>query len=540
MVVLMVIWVAGVLSAGFVGVTHLKELGTKMQQLAREKSQGSLAPMPPAPKDDAAHWDRARVPVPKSRPMIRRPGVDHDGYPRDAVDKIGLLALLRAGQYEALTQHLQDLQTEFEADHRKEEWVTQAFDAFYTPDGAVGDHIDRWVIEAPYSFAPHVARAQHHIALAWHYRGGDYATKTDDDRLKKFRELASLGELDVLHAMDRNPKLVIAYQIAIWTAAYGGINTEKRKHLDSATAICPDCFRVRSKYLFATRPRWGGKLEDMERFAIESQAFAGQNPRLKALLGYADQNRASAYREQKKYAAAMDAIEKALTTSDYHAFHDERARIFSDLEQTKEALEEMEKAVDHDPQNASYLRRRARLLIATGKLREGTDDLKLASLLDPASEDTRWSNDNAVKQLVRHGHQRHIANDAAGAASAYDMALELEPGNVDALERKARIATGVSEVARLEAAALADPTNFDVYKQLDDELVKTREFPRIVSHWNRYLASKPDDARGFLERGGANFHAGNIDAAIADLERACTAGLQEGCRGAQSIRARKR
>ena len=49
-----------------------------------------------------------------------------------------------------------------------------------------------------------------------------------------------------------------------------------------------------------------------------------------------------------------------------------------------------------------------------------------------------------MKKLIHEGYRRHLATDHAGAVAAVDMALELSPGNVDALERKARVASGKS------------------------------------------------------------------------------------------------
>jgi hypothetical protein len=70
--------------------------------------------------------------------------------------------------------------------------------------------------------------------------------------------------------------------------------------------------------------------------------------------------------------------------------------------------------------------------------------LRIALLLDPASEDNRSAIERAVKKLIHEGYRRHLATDHAGAVAAVDMALELSPGNVDALERKARVASGKS------------------------------------------------------------------------------------------------
>lgn len=535
MVVLMAMWVGGVISGAYFGVQRFRDLRTRVAAEIAEK-----APMPPAPAGADSPWDGIRLETPKELPMIRRPGVDAFGYPRDAVDKLGLLTLLHLGDFSNLTKYVEQLEEAFESDFRKEEWVTQAFECFDTADARVGERIDQWLLQSPDSFAPILARAQHRVALGWYYRGAKFMKDTADDRKQKFKEVLTGAEPDVERAIALRPKAIAAYQLKLWIANALGKDAEKRKIFDAAITICPNCFRIRSKYIVAMQPRWGGSFEGMERIASEAQALAFQNPRLKVLLGYADEERAHTYREQEKFAAAFDAIDRALSIADFPRFHEERAWILRRSRRDKEALEELEKAVDQEPMNDSYLMQRGGLRLEAGKLREGTDDLKVAQLLDPVSEDNRSAVERGVKKLIYEGYQRQLAADKTGAVAAYDMALELSPGNVDALERKARVFTGEGQVEKLEAAALANPTNFDVYKQLDDELVKTREFRRIVAHWDRYIAANPNDGRAYYERGGANYHAGNRDAAIADLDRACAAGVQRGCDGARDVRARTR
>jgi hypothetical protein len=83
-----------------------------------------------------------------------------------------------------------------------------------------------------------------------------------------------------------------------------------------------------------------------------------------------------------------------------------------------------------------------------------------------------------------------------------------------------------------------DPTNFDAFLRLDGMLAPRRQFARIVRHWDRYLAAKPDDARAYYERGGARRHAGDVANSIVDLDRACTMGLQKACPVAEYVRRR--
>jgi len=117
--------------------------------------------------------------------MLGRTGVDQYGYPRDRPDQLTLLALLQDKRFEELSSHLESFQASFEGDFRKEQWPGIAFNAFNTADRELGPLIDEWVKTTPDSFAPYQARAEHRVALAWHYRGSKVGRLTSKKRFKK-------------------------------------------------------------------------------------------------------------------------------------------------------------------------------------------------------------------------------------------------------------------------------------------------------------------------------------------------------------------
>jgi tetratricopeptide (TPR) repeat protein len=537
LVVVMMLWVGGLLSAARWGYQRSVD-----RFKGATPARTALPPMPPPPAVGSVAVE-ADEKVPTELPMLGPAGVDGYGYPLDAVDKQGLRALLFAGQFPPLTEYLERLQTEFEADFRKEDWLTQAFESFADADPRVGQRIEEWLAANPSSFAPLVARAAHRDAVAWYYRGHAFAADTSKDRLEKYEAILANVESDTVLALAMRPKLVVAAQIELWALANHRKADAKRKVVDVATTACPECFRIRSKYLSSLLPRWGGSFSEMERYAVETQALSSRNPRLKVLLGYADDERATVYLADSKAAAALEACDRALATAKYHRFLATRAQTLRKLDRYPEALVSIDQALQQEPQNVDYLIDRADIRLHQGLLEDGTADLHLLRRLQHVSTNVSAAVDRGVTALVYAGYQRSLAGDDAGALAAYELALSLSPGNEDVQRRREyekRRLTGSDVTVRLEAATRANPADFDAFKQLDDELVKTREFPRIVAHWNRYLAVKPDDARAYLERGGARLHASDIPGAIADLDRACAAGLPRGCEGARYARARTR
>ena len=73
------------------------------------------------------------------------------------------------------------------------------------------------------------------------------------------------------------------------------------------------------------------------------------------------------------------------------------------------------------------------------------------------------------------------------------------------------------------------PTNFQAHQGADRLLSQRQRWDEVLVMWNAYLARMPADAEAYFERGGANFHRGDLAAAQADAAHACRLGKAEGC-----------
>jgi len=74
-----------------------------------------------------------------------------------------------------------------------------------------------------------------------------------------------------------------------------------------------------------------------------------------------------------------------------------------------------------------------------------------------------------------------------------------------------------------------EPTNFQAHRSADRLLSQRQRWDEVLDMWNAYLARMPADAEAYFERGGANFHRGDLAAAQADAAHACRLGKAEGC-----------
>lgn len=83
-----------------------------------------------------------------------------------------------------------------------------------------------------------------------------------------------------------------------------------------------------------------------------------------------------------------------------------------------------------------------------------------------------------------------------------------------------------------------DPANFDAHRNADRILSQQKRWDEILALWNRYIESAPANAEAYFERGGTNFHKGDLAAAQADAAKACELGKQEACAWAEKLKPR--
>ncbi len=84
------------------------------------------------------------------------------------------------------------------------------------------------------------------------------------------------------------------------------------------------------------------------------------------------------------------------------------------------------------------------------------------------------------------------------------------------------------------------PTHFEAHRSADRLLSQQQRWDEILEMWNAYLAQAPTDAEAYFERGGTNFHRGDLAAAQADAAQACRLGKAEGCVWEARFKARAR
>jgi tetratricopeptide (TPR) repeat protein len=473
------------------------------------------------------------LPEHKGTIMLGRSGTDAYGYPNDLPDKLTLLALLREKRFEELSSHLESLQAAFEEDFRKERWPYVAFDAFGAADKEVGRLIEEWMRAMPDSFAPYQARAEHKIALAWHYRGTKWADLTSKKRFKKMAKVLATVPVDLDRALELRPALVQAYSARLRLVRAFGLSIDNRTAiLEAALRHCPYCFGVRAAYLGSIEPRWGGSHELMAAKAADWQ-YTDKNPKLRQLLGFPDSDRCDLL-SRKKPAEAVELCERAIAEGPSAWFLLPKGKALINLERYDEAVEVLSDALDIFPQRVSFLSMRGFALLKAERYDEAARDLVLATRIDPLHKQAAKNLKYILTKLVHRAYAQAKAGKLDEAIAEYTRVLNMHPRYAHAYLYRGHAYDDKQELKLAEQDYLhaieIDSSDIEAYRGLDHVLFQQKRFDDIISHWDRYLERKPKDARALYERSGAYYHKGQMKLAKRDVSAACRRGHEEACK----------
>jgi tetratricopeptide (TPR) repeat protein len=471
--------------------------------------------------------------IPDGPPFIGAEGSDDFGYPLKRPDSTVLLALLQQERYAELDAAMLAYQEAFEADPRKESWPLQAIDSFAIGAPEVGAWLDAWIAASPKSFGAFAARGAWHDAMAWRSRGNRFANETADAQFVAMIARHKEARADFDRSLVLRPKNVAVLHELLSLASTGGDDVGVQAFYDRAIEICPECYRVRMRYVLARGPKWGGSYRLMD--AAAAKAPVKRNRKLAALAGLSAYERCRTLRNEEKLEEALRQCEAAERHGPLVTVICERAEIVNQQERYADALAIVEQALRLDPQHIDCLKARELARRRTEDYVGAAQDVLMLRRLDPF--------DDKLEPLIDYTMQR-LRYDAAQAAKAGHgeqekqlraLANAIVPGGGDP-----RPPGGVADdaLAELRLAVADAPDDFDLRLRLDGALAARGRFEEIVAMWDAFIETHPDHARAWQERGGAKWHAGDRETAIAETERACELGSQSACNNVPKMRAR--
>jgi tetratricopeptide (TPR) repeat protein len=310
---------------------------------------------------------------------------------------------------------------------------------------------------------------------------------------------------------------------------------EELEILKKGLAINPASFRLRAYYLLGITPRWGGSYEQMDAFATEAQSYAANNPKIACLRGYAYYDAGDMKIINHDYTAAFALLNKAMTYGKDPLFLRDRASVYGHMQKPAEALKDIDLAIALYPNDVEEYFIRAELLGTQGRLEEALRDIETGDSIEsnkPESErHKRWVSD----MLTYSGYQLLQKKDVQGAMGMFNLAVRIGPENESAYYCRAMAYVNKNDMdtaySDLQKAIELKPDYFKAYYYLDNYVLsKRKDWVKIISYWDKYIALHPEDARAYVERSGAYYYSHNLEAALRDAKHAADLGNENGKR----------
>ncbi len=172
-------------------------------------------------------------------------------------------------------------------------------------------------------------------------------------------------------------------------------------------------------------------------------------------------NRARLYMSLARYDEARSDLDQTLSVSEDAALLTLRARTHAALGKDKTAIEDFNKAIELDDQNAEAFAGRGAALEREGKTEDALADCERAVALNP----------DLVPALICRARIFQALGQPERVIVDLSRAMELEPDNVDAFLLRARMAENAADfeaaIADYKAAIERDPFNDEARDALD-------------------------------------------------------------------------
>jgi tetratricopeptide (TPR) repeat protein len=225
----------------------------------------------------------------------------------------------------------------------------------------------------------------------------------------------------------------------------------------------------------------------------------------RALRSYARGEHAAAIAAWGEIIAEYPAFVDARVTR--ATFHRHEGRI-------REAIDDLDRAAELDPQNATLYQNRGACYESLGDLDRAMANFRRAAQLDPTSAPAHAS----------MGRRLSTAQDFAGAIRAYTRAIKCAPNDANLYSNRASCHARAGDAA----AALADydrslaifPPQIDIWIARGACRHELELYDLAVDDYTRAIAARPGDAHILRRRGEALLDADRVEPAVADLRRA--------------------
>jgi tetratricopeptide (TPR) repeat protein len=371
----------------------------------------------------------------EASPAARAKPSPTTSVPSPVANQTAWRELLKQRQFDELDQRLTALQADVEAGKCQECAATGPYYEFSTSDPIIGDRLDEWVKARPESLPAHIARGMYRNHVSGLARGVAYAAKTHSERFAEMTRLHKAAVEDLYWVVRRNPKASLAYAQLIYIATAQGGDTAAAKVYAEAIAHNPDSPVIYRARAWSLAPWWQGvlpraaALKRLKAYIADLEQRFGDRTSFAWLAGYADYMEAETRARTGDYDGAISYYTKALAAAERASYLVGRADAYyrkygydrleaqqADLERAleiapkyadalhdmgqlkihlcrhakaakatnlavcQEATDVLDRAVNEDPLDPSYLSWRAMQLALVGRSEDARRDLDQARI----------------------------------------------------------------------------------------------------------------------------------------------------------------
>lgn len=339
-----------------------------------------------------------------------------------------MIPLVKAGKFEEASAVLAKAHAAYERDRKTEAEFHSLAAEFYRADPGLEQPLDAWVAQRAKDPFAYFARGVYRVRMGWVRRGGDLASQTSPDRFAAMAEWFSRAKGDFGVAIAKMPRLVEAYCYLILIEQ--GVGGHKKRSLyEQALKINPDSFSARDAFLNSLLPRWGGSYIEMQQVIAAARSSYRRMPRLKVLEGRVDADIGELLLYEGKSDEAKTYFLRALSKGDYASTNLRYGQLLYDMRDDAGALAQFNKVIRAIPGYPEGWRDRARVYRMQMRFPEAMADINRALEIEPQDDNL----------LATRGLIQMTAGNLDLALKDYETASAIDPGEPDYQKRIADI-----------------------------------------------------------------------------------------------------
>lgn len=297
-----------------------------------------------------------------------------------------LQLMLLSGQFDELTQSLDQLNESFDGSVESERRLSEVIEGFSIVDSRLTAALERWANDQPQSAWPTLMLAKHKDQIAWLHRGSGTAETVTKDGWVHFE--ASLNSAMSNVELTEEAGLKLPHVDAMRIAALRGTTTANRREaileaFENARRRWPTSSVVHEVFAWAITERWFGKPGELDKLVAELRGNPDAKQALAGVLATIHYDKALTTLSDEKVEEALEHVTQSIGYSPNTGAYRIRAEILAAQNRQVSAEKSAEMAVQLSPYSHGLRLKLAELSFATGNVVQALTSVAWAAALKP-------------------------------------------------------------------------------------------------------------------------------------------------------------